>query len=45
MSPEGPEKKRNPTLDEISVWYTAGILMFLPTYPECIKKIKTEVHI
>lgn len=44
MSPDGPQKMRQPTLDQIQTWYTAGILMYKPNYPECIKRIKTEVH-
>ena len=44
MSPEGPKKVRTPTLQQIQNWYTAGILVFMPNYPECIKRIKTEVH-
>ena len=44
MTPDGPKKQLNPTLDQIQTWYTAGILMYKPNYPECIKRIKTEVH-
>lgn len=44
MAPEGPKKMREPKLDELKVWYTANILMYPPRYPECIKKVKTEVH-
>lgn len=41
--PEGPKKINNPKLDEVQNWYTAGILMYKPNYPECIKKLKSEV--
>jgi hypothetical protein len=45
MAPDGPKAMKEPTLDELQNWYTAGILMFKPNYPECIKKIKSEVHL
>jgi hypothetical protein len=43
-APDGPKKMNTPTLDQINVWYTAGILMYPPNYPACLEKIKVEVH-
>ena len=44
MSPSGPEKKRDLSLDEFKVWYDAGILLFKGNYPECIRKIKSRIY-
>jgi hypothetical protein len=45
LSPEGPKEMLKPTLDEICVWYRAGILMYKPDYPAKVKDVKSEVHI
>jgi len=45
LSPEGPKKMNKPTLDEICVWYRAGILMYKPDYPAKVRDVKSEVHV